>query len=90
MSMTTGLKLEIVLDELDLAIIERAAHRDGQPIMEWIRGRLGVGTKLHADETHEERVARIEAMLRRTSTLNHPTGEPEQLREEILRGRYGD
>jgi Arc/MetJ-type ribon-helix-helix transcriptional regulator len=78
-------RLQVLLDETELAEIQRAARGRRQSVAEWVRGAL---RQARAEETGRSPAAKLQT-LRASTTHAFPTGPIDQLLDEIERGYRG-
>ena len=76
-------RLQVLLDEAELRIIQRLARRDKLTTAEWVRRRLREGTANARPDT-ASKLAAIHAGYRHTSA--EPAPEIDQMLGEIERG----
>lgn len=82
MLMDMSKRLQVLLDEDELAEIQRLAKRRHQTTAAWVRDALRAArdTASHPDTERKLRV------IREASTYSHPAPDIEQMLEEIERG----
>ena len=88
-------RLEILLNDVEYAVIEEAAERQQMSVSEWVRQALrdtrqaeltGAKPKRDAQRNDPERIARKLQALERASKLNYPTADIDQMLQEIKDG----
>ena len=88
-------RLEILLNDVEYAVICDAAQRQQMSVSEWVRQALrytrqaeltGAKPNLNAQRKDPERIARKLQALERASKLNHPTADIDQMLQEIKDG----
>ena len=77
-------RLQVLLDDRELADIQRAARRKRQTVAEWVRGAL---REARASEDGRSQADKLQA-LRASLTHHYPSGPIEEMLEDIERG-YG-
>jgi hypothetical protein len=75
-------RLEVILDDHELAEIRRIAHERHQSVAEWVRSAL---CQALAGDAGRPAAVKLEA-LRASVSYAFPTGPIEQLNAEIVRG----
>lgn len=80
--MTMTKRLQVLLDDEELADIQRHARRRHQTTAAWVRDALRTARERAQDENR----ARILRVLEESSRHSHPVGDIEQMLEEIERG----
>jgi hypothetical protein len=78
-------RLQVILSDSEYQAVETAAARRGKPIASVVRESL---RKYIESDDPEDPAARLAAILR-FARFTGPTGDIEQLLEEIERGRNG-
>lgn len=79
-------RLQVVLDEDELEEIRLAAERRRMTVSEWVRQCL---REARADEPTRSVAAKLDA-VRRATANSFPTGDIDQLLDEIARGSESD
>jgi hypothetical protein len=79
-------RLQVVVDEAELRAFERAAHRRGLTLSEWVRQQLRAGEREHATVGPDRKLAAVRAAARHT----FPTGDVAGVLAEIERGYQQD
>jgi hypothetical protein len=78
-------RLQVLLDEQELADIRRAARRRRQSVAEWVRGAL---RQARATDAGRPAAAKLEA-LHTSVTHEFPVGSIDEMNAEIARGYLG-
>ena len=78
-------RLQVLLEDEELADIKRAAHRRRQSVAEWVRTALRQAQERDAGRSP---AAKLEA-LREAGSHEFPTGSIDEMLEEIERGYRG-
>jgi len=76
-------RLQVVIDEEEAREFKRCARREGLTLSEWVRRTLRRATRARGRSSPAEKLAALERALQ----CHHPTGEVEEMIEEIERGR---
>ncbi len=88
-------RLEILLNDMEYAVICDAAERRQLSVSDWVRQALrytrqaeltGAKPKRDAQRNDPDRIAKKLQALERASKLNHPTADIEQMLQEIKDG----
>ena len=77
-------RLQVVLDEAELAEIRRAAGADGVTVSEWVRQVLRRARRDAPREDAQRRLAAVEAAMKH----DFPSGDIEQMLREIELGYH--
>lgn len=75
-------RLQVLLDDDELADIQRHARQRHQTTAAWVRDAL----RTARERAQDENTARILRVIEETSQYSHPVGDIEQMLEEIERG----
>ena len=75
-------RLQVLLDDDELATIQRLAKTRHTTTAEWVRGALRAAVEIESRPGSAVKLA----ALRRAMTYNYPTGDIDQLLEETERG----
>lgn len=75
-------RLQVLLDDEELADIQRHARQRHQTTAAWVRDVL----REARESAHEENATRILRAIERASRYSHPVGDIEEMLEEIERG----
>ena len=78
-------RLQVLLDDEDLADIKRAARLRRQSVAEWVRAALRAARDADAARPAEAKLRTI----REAADNDYPTGSIDEILDEINRG-YGD
>lgn len=79
-------RLQVVIDDAELRRFQRAARKAKMTLSEWVRQSLR-RAEIEADVGHAERKREL---VRWASKLDHPTGDIDQINEEIEKGYLED
>lgn len=75
-------RLQVLLDDAELREIQRAAKRQRMTVAEWVRQALRAARRTEPGASADKKLAVVRAARR----YAFPTGEIEQILEEIRRG----
>lgn len=78
-------RLQVILDDEELADVKRAARARRQTVAEWVRGALRDARQADARRPVEEK---LRAIREASARYAFPTGPVEQMNAEIVQG-YG-
>ena len=78
-------RLQVLLDDDELADIQRHARTRHQTTAAWVRDALREAREKR-DITQEQEIARRLAAIEKAYANSHPVGDIEQMLEEIERG----
>ena len=78
-------RLQVLLEEPELKEIRRTARANRMTVAEWVRQALRAARRRESSGNVERKLAAIRAAARHS----FPTGDVEQLNEEIERGYRG-
>ena len=79
-------RLQVLLDEVELKEIQRAARRQRMTVAEWVRQALRAARRTEPGASADKKLAIVRAGTR----YAFPTAEIEQILEEIRRGAGQD
>ena len=79
-------RLQVLLDDQELAEIRRAARRRRQSVAEWVRGAL---RQARATDAERPAAAKLDA-LHASVAHEFPTGSIDEMNDEIARGYRGE
>ena len=79
-------RLQVLLDERELRDIRKTARARRMTVAEWVRQALRAARRGESDRSVESKLAAI----RRAATHSFPTGDIDQMNEEIERGYLTD
>ncbi len=78
-------RLQVLLDDEELADIQRHARQRHQTTAAWVRDALREAREMR-DVANEREIARRLAAIERAYGYSHPVGDIEEMLEEIERG----
>ena len=78
-----SIRLQVVMDEAEVASLRRVARRAGLTLSEWARRALRAARDTQAGPSPASRLEALERALR----CDHPTGDIDEMLADIERGR---
>ena len=81
--MLMSTRLQVVMDEEDLARCRRCAEREGKTLSVWVREVLRHALRARGGPSPDHRLAALDRALE----CGHPTGDLDELLAEIEAGR---